>query len=194
MNQGLERRATVARLLADRGATLVVTGLGSSTYDVYAAGDHERNFYLWGAMGGAAVMGLGLALARPQEPVLVVTGDGEALMALGAFATIAGQAPRNLSVVVLDNAQYGETGAQASHTRHLDLAAVAQACGIAETMRVGDDSALARLAGRVHRIGDGPMVAVVRIAAGSAPRAIPVRDSAWVKGRFRLALGLAVDS
>ena len=90
----LDRRAVVARLLRDRTDLLVVSGLGAPSYDVAAAGDHPRNFCLWGAMGGAAVMGLGLALAQPDVPVAVITGDGETLMGLGAFATIALQAPK----------------------------------------------------------------------------------------------------
>jgi thiamine pyrophosphate-dependent acetolactate synthase large subunit-like protein len=84
----LERRAALAALLRERGDLLVVSGLGSPTYDVAAAGDHPRNFYLWGAMGGAAMIGLGLALAQPALPVLVITGDGEQLMGMGALATI----------------------------------------------------------------------------------------------------------
>ena len=75
-------------LLDGRGELLLVTGLGSTTWDAAAIGDDARNFYLWGAMGGAAMLGLGLALARPERRVLVVTGDGEMLMGLGALATI----------------------------------------------------------------------------------------------------------
>ena len=63
-NTNIERRKAVRRILANRGETLVVCGLGSSTYDVFAAGDDDRNFYLWGAMGGAVMIGLGLAIAR----------------------------------------------------------------------------------------------------------------------------------
>ncbi|MCH1426409.1 MAG: thiamine pyrophosphate-dependent enzyme, partial [Alphaproteobacteria bacterium] len=80
----IERRDAVRRILANRGETIVVCGLGSSTYDVFAAGDDDRNFYLWGAMGGAVMIGLGLAIAQPDKPVLVITGDGEALMGMGA--------------------------------------------------------------------------------------------------------------
>ena len=87
----LDRRAAVHELLRDRGDALIVTGLGSPTYDVFAAGDHPGNFYLWGAMGGAAMVGLGLALAQPQRPVIVITGDGEQLMGLGALATVGHQ-------------------------------------------------------------------------------------------------------
>jgi thiamine pyrophosphate-dependent acetolactate synthase large subunit-like protein len=94
----LDRRAAVAALLRDRGDLLVVAGLGSPAYDLHAAGDHDANFYLWGAMGGAALMGLGLAQARPERSVLVLTGDGEALMGLGGLATIVVAAPGNLTI------------------------------------------------------------------------------------------------
>ena len=113
----LDRRAVVKRLLAACPDALVVTGLGSAAYDVFAAGDRPENFYLWGAMGGAAAIGLGLALAQPSRSVLVITGDGEQLMGIGALATIAAQQPGNLSIVVLDNGHFAETGMQASHTR-----------------------------------------------------------------------------
>lgn len=189
----LERRAAVARLLSARDRAIVVTGLGSATYDVAACGDHPRNFYLWGAMGGAAMVGLGVALAQPDTPVIVVTGDGEMLMGLGAFATIGLQAPRNLSVVVLDNSVYGETGAQASHTECTDLAAVARACGIGTACVVRDHAGLESLAARLHRVGDGPLAAVVKIASGSPPKVIPVREGAYNKVRLRLALGLSAD-
>ena len=189
----LDRRIAVARLMRDRGDTLVIAGLGSATYDLAAAGDKPENFYLWGAMGGAAVMGLGLALAQPQRPVVVLTGDGEALMGLGGFATIALQRPKNLSVVILDNGLYGETGAQATHTAGgADLAKIAMACGIAETRTVTTMDEVSALAARVMRIGEGPMVAVIKIDAASPPRVLPSRDGAWLKGRFRQSLGLAV--
>ncbi len=104
----LDRRAVVADLLKDRGDLLVVTGLGSPSYDVMAAGDHDLNCYLWAAMGSAMTVGLGLATAQPDRPVLVVTGDGEALMGFGALATIALRKPRNLSIAILDNGHFGE--------------------------------------------------------------------------------------
>ena len=189
----LDRRAVVARLMRDRGDTLVISGLGSATYDLAATGDDPKNFYLWGAMGGAAVMGLGLALAQPDRPVVVLTGDGEALMGLGGFATIALQSPKNLSVVILDNGLYGETGAQATHTAGgADIAKIAAACGIAETQTVTTMDEVASLGERITRLGAGPLVAVVKIDAASPPRVLPSRDGAWLKGRFRQALGLAV--
>src|SRR5438876_3974101 len=108
----LPRRAAIAQILAERQDTLVVTGLGSPTYDCAAAGDHPLNFYLWGAMGSATTVGLGLALAQPQRRVLVITGDGELLMGLGALATVGAKKPANLAIAVIDNERYGETGGQ----------------------------------------------------------------------------------
>src|SRR6202046_1810234 len=125
----LDRRDFVRQLLIDRGDLLVVPGLGSATYDVAAAGDHPLNFYLWGAMGGTAMIGLGLALARPDRRVAVLTGDGDMLMGLGSLATIGVKQPRNLRILVLNNAHYGETGMQPSPTHAgVDLTAVALAC------------------------------------------------------------------
>src|SRR6202034_4624118 len=129
----LDRRQVVASLLAERKDAIVIGGLGASTYDIAAAGDNDRNFYLWGAMGGAVMIGLGVALAQPKLPVVVITGDGEMLMGIGSLATVGLQKPGNLSIVVLDNEVYGETGGQASHTAtNVDLVAPAQACGIAD--------------------------------------------------------------
>ena len=135
----LERRSVVASLLADRKDAIVVGGLGASTYDIAAAGDHDRNLYLWGAMGGAVMIGLGVALAQPNLPVVVITGDGEMLMGMGSLATVGLQKPKNLTIIVLDNEVYGETGGQASHTAAtVDLVGVARSCGIADARAIGD--------------------------------------------------------
>ena len=91
VNTGLDRRRVVTRLLAERGDALLITGLGSTTWDAAAVGDRDDNFYVWGGMGGAAMIGLGLAIARPERRILVITGDGEMLMGLGSLATIAVQ-------------------------------------------------------------------------------------------------------
>ena len=188
--QGMDRRAAVVELLQERGPLLVVTGLGSPTYDVAAAGDHPRNFYLWGAMGGAAMMGLGLALAQPATPVLVITGDGEQLMGLGALATIGARRPPNLSIVVLDNRLYAETGMQASHTGlGVDLAAVAAGCGFAWTDRIESLTGIAALRARLNA-RQGPGLATLRIAQTEPPRVMPSRDGVALKHRMRQALGL----
>src|SRR3982750_1157590 len=125
----LHRRDVVKELLRDRKDLLVVAGLGSTSWDITAAGDSPLSFPTWGAMGQAAMIGLGLALAQPGRRVLVITGDGEMLMGLGSLATIGVQQPANLTVVVIDNERYGETGMQTTHTASgIDLAAVAKAC------------------------------------------------------------------
>ncbi len=186
----LERRKVVARLVRDRKELVVVTSLGSPTYDLADAGDHERNFYLWGAMGGAGVIGLGLAIAKPEIPVMVVVGDGEMLMGMGNFATIALQAPKNLTIVVLDNELYGETGSQTSHTSAgADLGTIASGSGIKNVLRVNTQAEVEELAVRVNSVGDGPTVAIVKIAAGDDKRVLPSRDGVWLKTRVQASLG-----
>ncbi len=186
----LDRRKVVKRLLASRGDALVVAGLGASAWDVAAAGDDDRNFYLWGAMGGASMIGLGLALAQPRRRVLVITGDGEMLMGLGSMATVALQRPRNLGIVVLDNGRYGETGMQPSHTAGpTKLAAVATACGIDSVHDVETLADVERLAAALAAPTD-LVFARVRIAPEELPRVLPERDGERLKARFRAALGI----
>ena len=190
----LNRRDAVGKILRGRTNALIVTGLGSPTYDVAAHGDHDRNFYLWGAMGGAAMIGLGLALAQPKVPVLVITGDGEMLMGLGSLATIGIQRPPNLAVIVFDNGVYGETGMQPSHTQArdfggVDLLKVAAGCGIETCLDVQDEAGLADLAGRLKAL-NGTLFARVLIEAVDPPRVLPERDGVVLKRRFRAALGV----
>ena len=187
----LNRREAVRRLLEDRGDMLVVAGLGQPCYDCFAAGDDPRNFYLWGAMGGAVPAGLGLALARPERRVVVVTGDGDALMSTGAFATVGAEAPENLAICILDNERYGETGGQVTHTaRGADLAAMAAAGGVRQTRTVRTEEELEAAIGALRR-GAGPLVAVVKVAPESEPGALPPQDGTHLKRRFRgAALGI----
>jgi thiamine pyrophosphate-dependent acetolactate synthase large subunit-like protein len=184
----LSRRSAVARILADRRDTLVVTGLGSPTYDCAAAGDHPLNFYLWGAMGSAVTVGLGLALAQPKRRVLVLTGDGEMLMGLGALATVAVKRPPNLAVVVLDNGHYGETGMQRSHTSAgVDLAGIALTCGFRWTATVKQARELDEVVPILHT-GEGPIVVVLKVSSDRDPLVLPPWDGALLKSRFRQAL------
>ncbi len=186
----IRRREFVARLLSACPQSLVIAGLGSSAYDLFSAGDRPENFYLWGAMGGAAVMGLGLAIAQPTRSVLVITGDGEQLMGLGALATVGSQQPANLSIVVLDNGHFGETGMQASHTSlGTQLAEVARHCGIADSMRIHALDEVDALATRVNARA-GCLFAQVHVLDEELPRALPLRDGVHMKNRFRAALGL----
>lgn len=194
VNETLDRRRVVARLLRDRHDLLVVTGLGSPSYDVHAAGDHDGNYYLWGAMGAASLVGLGLAQAQPERTVMVITGDGEQLMGLGGLATIAIAAPKNLLVVVLDNGHFGETGMQQSHTGlGLDLAAIAAAAGFAEARRVTDAAGVETVAHAARQAASGPRLYVVKVKAENLPRSLPPRDAVFGKNRLRAHLGLGVS-
>ena len=195
MSATLKRRDVVAQLLADRGDLLVVAGLGSTAWDCTAAGDHPLTFPLWGAMGQAAMMGLGLALAHPSRRVLVVTGDGEMLMGMGSLATIGVQRPANLSVVVIDNERYGETAMQATHTASgVDLAAVARACGFPNASTLTREAEIAALRAAIHA-QPGPNFATVKVVAEKIPIILPPRDGGLLKARFRRALlGEAADS
>jgi thiamine pyrophosphate-dependent acetolactate synthase large subunit-like protein len=178
----------VARLVEVRGELLVVGGLGASSWDLTAAGDHPCNFPLWGAMGGAAMIGLGVALAQPERRVLVVTGDGEMLMGLGAFATIALQTPANLAIVVLDNERYGETGMQATHTAGItDLAAVAVGAGIPVVGNVTDETQLQAALPRI-RAEPGPLFFNIKVRAEDLPLVLPPKDGVELKRRFRQAV------
>ena len=169
----LPRREAVTALLQHRDDMLVVTGLGSPTYDVHAAGDRDDNFYLWGAMGGAALVGLGLAQAQPDKRVLVVTGDGEQLMAFGSLATIAVAKPRNLTIVVIDNHHFGETGMQMSHTGHgINLAKVAASRGFAMTATLRTRAEIDKLTGVLAKPAKGPCLDVIKVAAENPPRSL----------------------
>ena len=184
----LERRAATARLLRDRGDALVVTGLGSTTYDAFAAGDSPCTFYLWGAMGGAAMVGLGLALARPGRRVVVLTGDGEMLMGLGSLATIGVQRPANLAVLVIDNGLYAETGMQRTHTASgVDLAGVARSCGFARAETIGTQVELDRVARTVYE-APGPFFAAIKVSPDPTSIELAPRDGPALRDRFRSAV------
>jgi len=185
----LERRNVVNALVANRGnGLLAVAGIGSPCWDLAASGDHPMNFYLNGAMGSAAAIGLGLALAQPKKRTLVITGDGELLMSLGVLATIGVAAPKNLAVVVLDNEVYLETGAQPTHTaRGVDLSAVARACTIQNTETVYSQAELDAALPKIREAA-GPVFIVVKILPDKAKLVIPPLEATYTKHRMREAL------
>lgn len=188
--QRIDRRDFVASLLRATPDALVVTGLGSPSYDVFAAGDRDRNFYLWGAMGGSTALALGLALAQPDKSVVVITGDGEQLMGIGSLGTVGAKQPKNLTIVVLDNGHFGETGMQRSHSSlGTNLVSVAKGFGISDAVCIETADGVFDVARRVNARG-GVAFAQVLIDAGDRPRALPPRDGTYVKNRFRAALGL----
>jgi thiamine pyrophosphate-dependent acetolactate synthase large subunit-like protein len=186
----LERRSVVSGLLAKRGDAVVVGGLGASTYDIAAAGDHDRNIYLWGAMGGAVMIGLGIALAQPKLPVLVITGDGEMLMGMGSLATVGLQKPANLTIVVLDNEVYGETGGQASHTAAtVDFVGVAKSCGIADARSITTMAEIEAFAASLQDVSGGPRFVSIKIDSANLERVLASRDGTFIVTRIRGALG-----
>ena len=184
------RRREVAKRISEVGGNklLVVTGLGSTNWDFTAAGDRDLIFPMWGAMGGAVPVGLGLALAQPKNQVLVATGDGEMLMGLGSLATVAVQAPANLTIVVFDNEHYGETGMQLSATAdEADIAAVANGCGIKSSVNINNDKELKKALPKLFKI-PGPSLCVIKVRAESLDFVLPPKDGAFLKDRFRRAL------
>jgi thiamine pyrophosphate-dependent acetolactate synthase large subunit-like protein len=184
----LDRRACINQILAKRNDALIVTGLGSSCYDVGAAGDHPNTFYLWGGMGAAAMVGLGLALAQPKRQVIVITGDGEMLMGLGALATIGTQGPRNLAIVVIDNELYSETGMQPTHTaRGVDMAGIAKAAQFARTGTIYTEAQMKSWVPKLYSPA-GPAFVAIKVNNTRYPMSIRLRDGAHIKNRFREAL------
>lgn len=184
----LRRRDVAKTLLNARDDMLIVTGLGSTNWDFTAAGDCPRIFPLWGAMGGAVAMGLGLALAQPEKRVMVATGDGEMLMGIGSLATVAVRVPKNLTICVFDNERYGETGMQATHTASVtDLAATAQGLGIADTGTIHTKDELASALDHITT-GHGPVFRVIKVRAEPLDFVLPSKDGVHLKNRFRQAL------
>ncbi len=184
----LDRRRAAAEILAVRGDALVVAGLGAPCWDIEAAGENPLNFYTWGGMGGAAMIGLGLALAQPKRRVIVITGDGEMLMGLGAFATIGVQQPKNLALIVQDNEHYGETGMQKTHTRFgVDLAGVAKASCFRAAGTIYTAAQLKTWIPRFYR-QPGPIFAAIKVTSERGSFVLPPRDGTILKNRFREAL------
>jgi thiamine pyrophosphate-dependent acetolactate synthase large subunit-like protein len=186
----IARRPFVAELLRHRGNALIVTGLGSPTWDCFAAGDSPEYLYSWGGMGLAVATALGLALAQPGRRVVAITGDGEIMMGLGSLAVVGDQAPKNLAVLVLDNEKFGETGRQRGLTAgRTDITAVAKGCGFRATMTVTEQGAVGELAQLLFK-KPGPVLGVAKIAVTEDPWALPEKDGATIGHRFRTALGL----
>src|SRR5881275_3223801 len=146
----------VLKLIGRHEDFLFVTGLAGTARDIAAlTGDGAHIYTMAGAMGGACMLGLGLALARPDKRVLVATGDGELLMNIGALATIAVLNPPNLAILCVDNGHYGETGYQKSHTSlGVDLEKIAAGSGIKRARTIAGEAELAA-GGRMLREGNG---------------------------------------
>ena len=184
----LRRRDVVKSLLKDRGDMLIVAGLGSTAWDITAAGDHDLSFPLWGAMGGAVPIGIGLAAAQPNRRVMVITGDGDMLMGMGSLATAARMNLENLSICVFDNEHYGETGMQTTHTASgTNLTTIASGCGILNTTSVDSEEDLSSVLSALKE-GPGMQFACIKVRAEKLDFVLPPKDGVLLKTRFRRAL------
>jgi len=162
-------------VLAQAADALIVSNLGSNTYDLFALGHRPANFYMWGAMGLTASVGLGLAIARPSRRVIVLDGDGSLLMNLGALATAAAQAPTNLTHVVWVNGLWQETGGQQIATAGAaDLAAIGRGAGLRQVVEAADPAGLSQALARAAA-EPGPWLVVARIQETGSREPPPVR-------------------
>jgi phosphonopyruvate decarboxylase len=184
----LDRRQAVPALIGRHQDFLIVTGLAGTSRDVAAlTEDGAHTYTMAGAMGGACMIGLGLALARRDKQVLVVTGDGELLMNVGALATIAVMNPPNLSIVCVDNGHYGETGYQKSHTSlGVDLEKIAAGSGIKRTLTIEKEAEIAGGA-RLIREGNCASFVLLRVKPTEPPSYKRDLDPANTRARFRAA-------
>lgn len=185
----LDRRQAVPALIGDHRDFLIVAGLAGAAKDVAAlSGDAGHVFAMAGAMGAAVMTGFGLALARPDRRVLVVTGDGELLMNVGALATVGIVNPPNLAILCVDNGHYGETGYQHSHTSlGVDLAAIASGAGIAHNCTVAAASQIDK-AGALLRAGNGACFVLLRVKPTDPPAVKRLLDPGACRVRFRQSL------
>ena len=185
----LDRREAVPALIGRHEDFLIIAGLAGTARDIaHLVKDGDNAFTLAGAMGAAAAMGLGLALARPDKRVLVITGDGELLMNVGTLATIAVLNPPNLAIVCVDNGHYGETGYQKSHTSlGVDLEKIAAGSGLKRTRTVSREDELAD-GPRFLREGNGTAFVVLKVKPDDPPPYKRNMDPASCRTRFRTAL------
>lgn len=184
----LDRIEAIPKLVGKHEDFLIVTGLAGTSRDIAAlTNDGAHTYSMAGAMGGACMIGLGLALARRDKRVLVVTGDGELLMNLGSLATIAVLNPPNLSVVCVDNGHYGETGYQKSHTSlGVDLEKIAAGSGIKRTLTIEKAADIAA-GSRLIREGNASSFVLLRVKPTEPPSFKRDLDPATTRSRFRAA-------
>ena len=186
----MNRFDLTSRLVAKlKNEEAVVGGIGNTNFDLWAAGHRPQNFYMLGSMGLAFPIALGVALAQPKRHVFALEGDGSLLMQLGSLTTIAKLAPKNLTMIVMDNGIYQITGAQPTPAATVsDIVAIAMASGIHNSNWAADESDFERLidqslsrAGPALigvRIDDKPGVGTTR------------RDPVQIRERFMHGLGV----
>lgn len=187
-------RREASRVVAElAGQAPIVSSVGNATFDLFAAADRPRNFYVWNSMGMASSIGLGLALARPKQRIVILDGDGSLLMNLGSLATASMAGVRNLVHVVWDNGGWEITGAQpAGTTFGVSLETIARGCGFAQTATVDDLAAFRDTFAAAMAAGEAWFIDA-RIAPGGSPNR-PTKNLVAIRDRFMAALaGEAAD-
>jgi thiamine pyrophosphate-dependent acetolactate synthase large subunit-like protein len=167
----------------------VIGGIGNANFDLFAAAKRPQNFYMLGSMGLAFPIALGVALAQPKRRVFALEGDGSLLMQLGSLSTIATLAPKNLTLVVMDNGIYQITGGQPTPAASVtDIVAVAVASGIANSAWAADEEDFERLVDQ-SMTASGPSLIGVRIddkpGVGTTRR-----DPVQIRERFMHGMGV----
>jgi thiamine pyrophosphate-dependent acetolactate synthase large subunit-like protein len=186
----MNRFDLTSRLIAKlKHEEAVIGGIGNTNFDLWAAGHRPQNFYMLGSMGLAFPIALGVALAQPNRRVFALEGDGSLLMQLGSLSTIASLAPKNLTMVVMDNGIYQITGAQPTPAAAAtDIVAIAVASGIAHSAWAADEEDFERQIEQ-SLASDGPTLISVRIDDKPGV-GITRRDPVQIRERFMLGLGV----
>jgi thiamine pyrophosphate-dependent acetolactate synthase large subunit-like protein len=186
MNRFDLTKRLVARL---KNEEAVIGGIGNTNFDLWTAGHRPQNFYMLGSMGLAFPIALGAALAQPARRIFAIEGDGSLLMQLGCLTTIAALAPKNLTMIVMDNGMYQITGAQPTPAAAVsDIVAIAAGCGLGQSTWAADEDDFERLIDDAL-VSGGPTFIAVRIddkpGAGTTDR-----DPGQIRQRFMLGLGV----
>ncbi len=151
--------------LTPESKTVIVATTGYTGRELFAVADRKNHIYMVGSMGCASSLGLGLALARPDLYIVIIDGDGAALMRMGNFATIGSYGGSNLTHIVLDNEAHDSTGAQATVSSNVKFADIANACGYAVAYDGDDLSLIDELL--TNSNGDGPRFGHLKIKPGT---------------------------
>ena len=183
----LDRKKAIPRLLGDTDRFLIISGLAGPAKDIgFLTKESPNTFLFGGAMGGALPTSLGLALARPKDTILCVSGDGDVLMSMGSLATIATMKPKNLIIICVDNSLYLETGGQKSHTGlGVDLDVVAQGCGFLRTKTITNEDELLQGATLVNNNFNGPTFILLKVDQTSPPQYSRNWNASQAKLKFR---------
>jgi len=183
----LDRKVALPKLIGDTNRFLIISGLAGPAKDIgYLTQESPNTFLFGGAMGGAMPTALGLAVSRPNERVLCVTGDGDLLMSMGSLATIASVKPKNLIIICIDNGLYQETGGQKSHTGlGVNLSKVAEGCGIPNVLSIVNEQELNKGSLLIDNNLDGPIFILLKVSEKKPPQYSRNWNASEEKVKFR---------